>query len=175
MRRRMAATNARALARGARSFSWAALVCAGVALTAAVTPRAARAQARASESRLRKVFPRDTSAPARMKTPHMVPVDTQFTALGRKPFWALSIRSDSIIITTPKRPAGLGFAGVPMDTTHGGLSWRTQRGKQTLAVRATVKLCRQDQDSISYSHSVEVRVDGRVMRGCGGRRTGGRR
>jgi uncharacterized membrane protein len=110
-----------------------------------------------------------------METPHMVPVDTQFTGLGRKPFWALSVRSDSIIVTTPKRPAGLGFAGVPSDTTRGVLSWRTIRGAQTLIVRATPKTCRQDQDSISYAYAVEMRVEGKVMRGCGGRRTGGPR
>ncbi len=100
----------------------------------------------------------------------MTSEESLFSAAGAGPLWVLAIRRDSIVLTLAKTPDGLGFPSVKSDTLQGLVRWRTRNGRHSLQVIATEKPCRPGDPGVVLTHSVDVRLDARLMRGCGGTR-----
>ena len=166
--RPLAAPNARATG---RAKSCVVRITCAWAVLAAIAWQPSGAQGKA----LRQAFPRDTTPRARMQAPRMNVVDTIFSALGTEPFWAVTVRKDSVILTTPKRPTGMRFPAARADTVKGEERWRTRMPGHVLELRATRASCSDSMSDTKYSHTATVVLDGRRMRGCGGRRTEGPR
>lgn len=106
-------------------------------------------------------------------TLHLRPADTTFTAVGTEPFWGVVVRNDSIVVTMPENPGGLAF-GARVAVVHGGLRrWRGRRRAHRLTVEAHRGSCGDGMSDAIYAFRVQVTLDGRRLRGCGGPKTGG--
>ncbi len=122
---------------------------------------------------MRDRIPKDTSKPARLQKPRMKTLDTVFVAHGNEPAWTLLVRSDSLFLTQPTNGGALRFKRVKPDTMSGVVSWHLNGGGHALLIKARFGRCVPDVPDDTWSHLVNIRLDGKSLRGCGGRRTGG--
>ena len=136
-------------------------------IVAAVAPTLLHAQA------VRDRFPKDTSKPARLQKPRMNTLDTVFIARGSDPAWTLVVRSDSLFLTRPTSGGSLRFPRVKPDTASGVVSWHLNGGGHALLITARFARCMPGLPDDAWSHLVSIRIDGKSLKGCGGRRTGG--
>ncbi len=138
---------------------------------------------------MRERFPSDTSKPARMQKPVMVTIDTGkparlgkprkpsldtvFVAKGSNPSWALTVRRDSLILSMAPKGSTLRFNAVKSDTMSGVVSWHLNSGGHALLIKARLGRCIPDPPDDAWGHYVTIRLDGKTLKGCGGRKSGG--
>ena len=120
---------------------------------------------------MRQRFPTDTTPRARMQPPSMNTVDTLFSAFGKDPYWTLAVRNDQLIVTTPHKPAGVHLPAVRADTSDRWVTWHVNGGGHALRVRSQAIRCKLAGSDDWWTDSVNVRLDGKKYKGCGGRRT----
>ena len=135
-------------------------------MVAAAAPSSLHAQT------VRDRFPKDTSKPARLQKPRMNTPDTVFTARGIDPAWTLLVRSDSLFLNRPTSGSSLRFPSVRPDTASGVVSWHLNGGGHALLITARLGRCVPRRPDDAWSHLVTIQIDGKSLKGCGGRRTG---
>jgi uncharacterized membrane protein len=102
-----------------------------------------------------------------------------YGAIGHDPFWLVAIGDERIVLTLG--PEGGRADGelqsyqypraLPREE-NGIRRWEARSGGQTLVITARRAAC--SNEGRSYPDTVELRLDRRVLKGCGGREMGGR-
>lgn len=100
-----------------------------------------------------------------------VTADTLFRAAGTEPFWGLQVLRGRIVFTRLGDPRELRFPAVEGMTWNGTREWATSLPGHQLRVRARMSPCSDGMSDFTYSHTVEVVLDGTTLSGCGGART----
>lgn len=93
-----------------------------------------------------------------------------FRLQGNEPFWAVLVRGDSLIYTTPDYPNGVRFPATAPQREGDVLRWvalTPAPEAHTLEVSLEEKACRDTMADRSWSHTATVVFDGATRRGCG--------
>lgn len=89
-----------------------------------------------------------------------------YRARGNEPFWALEIRADSMIFTTPERVIGAVLP--PSQIIAGGVRYSAAADGQPFVATVADEACADGMSGMPYPHTVSVTVLGTEYRGCGG-------
>jgi uncharacterized membrane protein len=95
------------------------------------------------------------------------PAGARYVANGSEPFWTLIIYDDRITLSGVEEDE-LAFPTVSPRPIRGIRTWRSRAGGRTISIEARNAPC-EDEATQIYADTVRIRVDGRVLNGCGGR------
>ena len=111
------------------------------------------------------------AACASAERPYAPVEDVRFTALGHDPFWMATVGDDSIVLTLGPEGA-LNEQRWPrtLPRTDGGVTrWESGDGTAVISIEARPGPCTGSRGAV-YEHHATVRLSGRELSGCGGRR-----
>lgn len=134
-----------------RAMGWSLVVLAGVAFGCAPQPET-------SES--------ETAGADGVAAAEGITLAMPYRARGNEPFWALEIRADSMIFTTPERV--IGTALPPSEILAGGVRYSAAAAGQPFVATVGDAPCADGMSGMPYPHTVSVMVQGTEYRGCGG-------
>ena len=106
--------------------------------------------------------------------------DVRYSALGQDPFWMVTIGRDKIVLTSgpaqggSPRLAGRTYRGVTARMEGGVKRWESAEGTAVISVEARPGPCTGSRGA-RFEDQVRVRLSGRELHGCGGRRLEGGR
>jgi len=109
------------------------------------------------------------------QAPYSPARDVRYSALGQDPFWMVTIGDDSIVLTLGPAEGGKGklsghsYRRVLPRTVDGVRSWESADGTAVIMVEARPGPCTGSRGS-RFEDEVRVRLSGRELHGCGGRR-----
>ena len=115
---------------------------------------------------------------AASQAPYSPARDVRYSALGHDPFWMVTIGRDKIVMTSgpgeagSSRLAGRTYRGVRASFGDGVKRWESARGTAVISVEARREDCIGSRGAV-FDDRVRVRLSGRELHGCGGRRLGG--
>jgi uncharacterized membrane protein len=104
--------------------------------------------------------------------------DVAYSAIGADPFWMVTIGDDRIVLTLPTpegnraRLIGHSYRRVLPRTVDGVKMWESGDGTAVISVEARPGPCIGSRGA-RFEDEVRVRLSGREMYGCGGRRLEG--
>ena len=103
--------------------------------------------------------------------PYAPVAEVRYAALGHDPFWMATIGDDSIVLTLGPEGAlrEQRWPRVLPVTENGITRWESGAGTRVIAVEARTGPCTGSRGAV-YEHHVTVRLSGRELVGCGGRR-----
>jgi uncharacterized membrane protein len=114
------------------------------------------------------------------QTPYSPTRDVRYSAIGQNPFWMVTIGKDKIVMTSgpgeggSSRLAGRTYRGVASRFRDGVKSWESAHGTAVISIEARREDCIGSRGAV-FEDKVRVRLSGRELHGCGGRRIEGRR
>jgi uncharacterized membrane protein len=117
---------------------------------------------------------------ATSQTPYAPARDVRYSALGHDPFWMVTVGRDKIVLTFgpgdpgSSRLAGHSYRGVRSQFSDGVKSWESADGTAVILVEARREDCTGSRGAV-FEDRVRVRLSGRELHGCGGRRIESRR
>ena len=117
---------------------------------------------------------------ASSQAPYNPARDVRYSALGQDPFWMVTIGDDRIVLTFGPGEGGKGklsghsYRRVLPRTVDGVKSWESADGTAVIMVEARREDCIGSRGAV-FEDRVRVRLSGRELHGCGGRRLEGRR
>ncbi|MDP1630648.1 MAG: hypothetical protein Q8L66_04435 [Caulobacter sp.] len=92
-----------------------------------------------------------------------------FLLIGTEPFWAVEISNGDLKLSRPDHEAVTAKAAV-LVVRNSRAVWTAGTGKAGLIVALTPGACSDGMSDRIYPYTAEVKVDGKVMKGCGARR-----
>ena len=104
----------------------------------------------------------------------------RYSALGQDPFWMVTIGRDKIVLTSgparsgSRKLAGHTYRGVTARLQDGVKRWESANGTAVISVEARPGPCTGSRGA-RFEDQVRVRLSGRELHGCGGRRIEGGR
>lgn len=117
---------------------------------------------------------------AASQAPYSPARDVRYSALGHDPFWMVTIGDDKIVLTFgpatggSRKLAGHSFRRVMPRMVDGVKSWESADGTAVILVEARREDCIGSGGAV-FEDRVRVRLSGRELHGCGGRRIASRR
>ena len=109
-------------------------------------------------------------------TPYAPVEDIRYNAIGQDPFWMVAIGDDRIVLTLAPGPGAQEGEMLRHDyprtlprTVDGIRTWTSGDGTAVISVEAMPGPCI-GAAGAGYEHRVRVRLSGRELHGCGGRR-----
>lgn len=118
---------------------------------------------------------------AASQSPYNPASDVRYSALGQEPFWMVTVGRDKIVLTSgpgegrSSRLAGRTYRGVKSRFSDGVRRWESAQGTAVISIEARREDCIGSRGAV-FEDQVRVRLSGRELNGCGGRRIeGGRR
>jgi uncharacterized membrane protein len=114
---------------------------------------------------------------ATSQTPYSPARDVRYSALGQDPFWMVTIGDDKIVLTfgpgegRSRKLDGHIYRRVLPRMVDGVKSWESADGTAVIMVEARREDCRGSRGAL-FEDRVRVRLSGRELHGCGGRRIG---
>ena len=112
---------------------------------------------------------------AASQTPYSPARNIGYSALGHDPFWMVTIGDDRIVLTFgpaetgSRKLAGHSFRRVMPRMVDGVKSWESADGTAVIMVEARREECIGSRGAV-FEDRVRVRLSGRELHGCGGRR-----
>jgi uncharacterized membrane protein len=113
---------------------------------------------------------------AASERPYAPVKDLRYSAMGEAPFWLLTIGDDSILLSLvpegrdPRtRFIDHAYPRVLPRIEGGVRTWESGAGAAVIAVRAAPGPCTNAGGAV-YEDHVRIRLSGRELQGCGGRR-----
>jgi uncharacterized membrane protein len=103
----------------------------------------------------------DAAAPPAAARP-----DEQVSMVGTEPFWALTIKGDKAVWTTPEVQPGTAFA-VTRFVGNGGLSFSGTLDGQPLTATLTPGQCSDGMSERSFPFVATIALGGETLAGCG--------
>jgi putative lipoprotein len=98
------------------------------------------------------------------------PLDALLLARGNEPFWNVTVSRTRILYQDPEHLDGIVFPPVPPELLGGRRLYRSERAgvdePGDILIDAEPKPCRDSMSGEYFHMSAEVRLDGRVLRGC---------
>lgn len=89
-------------------------------------------------------------------------------ATGHAPAWTLDLGPERLTLTTDGGATRVVLPAVPPTRVEGGTRYAARSDAHTLLVTVLDQRCVDAMSGLPRPHSVEVRLDGRVLRGCAG-------
>ena len=120
------------------------------------------------------------AACASSEPPYSPTRDVRYSALGHDPFWMVTIGRDKIVLTFgpaqagSRKLAGRTYRGVTARLEDGVERWESSQGTAVISVEARPGPCTGSRGA-RFEDEVRVRLSGRELYGCGGRRIEGGR
>ena len=109
------------------------------------------------------------------QAPYSPARDVRYSALGHEPFWLVTVGRDKIVLTFgPAREGGSKlrghtYRGVETSFVEGVKRWESAGGTAVITVEARPGPCI-GAGGARFEDEVRVRLSGRELNGCGGRR-----
>jgi uncharacterized membrane protein len=91
-----------------------------------------------------------------------------FDALGTEPFWALKIRPDGIVLSSPAGQAWTG-RNPGVDWQGKARTWQAHSGAGPLTIVITPGECSDGMSDRAYPYAAEVTVGHETLKGCASR------
>jgi uncharacterized membrane protein len=117
---------------------------------------------------------------AASQAPYSPARDVSYSAIGEDPFWMVTIGDDKIVLTFgpgergSRKLEGHTYRRVLPRMVDGVKSWESADGTAVIMVEARREDCTGSRGAV-FEDRVRVRLSGRELHGCGGRRIEGGR
>jgi uncharacterized membrane protein len=115
---------------------------------------------------------------ASSQAPYNPASHVRYSALGQDPFWMVTVGRDKIVLTSgpgegrSSRLAGRTYRGVESRFSDGVKRWESAHGTAVISIEARREDCMGSRGAV-FEDTVRVRLSGRELNGCGGRRIEG--